>query len=91
MAMMPSDLSHALMAPSLLEALMPLISSSFWIFWMSHARRRLFEPAMSEPAGCGCVEHDECKTSAGGLGMGGVAHRSRVMRAGGDRMQVSSN
>lgn len=25
---------------------------------------RLFEPAMSaELAGCGCVEHDECKTS----------------------------
>ena len=43
MAMMPPGLSHALMARSLLGALVRLNSSSFW---MSHARRQLLETAM---------------------------------------------
>lgn len=50
MAMMPSGLSHALMARSLLEAFELLISSSFW---MSHARRRLFELTMPGLWGAG--------------------------------------
>jgi hypothetical protein len=48
--MMPPGLSHALMARSLLDALVLLISSSFW---MSHARRRLFEPTMLGLRGAG--------------------------------------
>ena len=62
MTMMPPGLSHALIARSLLEALVLLISSSSW---MSHARRRLFELTMPGRRVwvCGRVESDECDPS----------------------------